>query len=649
MSDSQAGNAGSPDRDYEQICREFEAALRAGNHPDPKALLERVPEDERPALLSRLLEVQRAITGEGEPSGHATSSIELRPEGASDPMDDLPLYESTLDSPPTQSSTKNGTLRPGAWIGRYQLKLRLGVGGFGEVWQAHDPVLDREVALKTLRQDKPHQPEFNKNLVQEGQKLAKLSHPAIVRVLDAGEDDGRAFLVSELKLGGTLHDKLRGTPRIPPVTAVEWVIQIATAVQFAHERGFVHRDLKPGNILFDTENQLYVCDFGISASELEQLAEEPAMVGTLGYMSPEQAMGNARLAGPTSDVYSIGAILYTLLVGRLPFVARSPIEYREQILNRQPRSLRSLNSQIPQQLEDICLQCLSKEPGERPASAQALAEQLQAWLQSDAPKSLAASRAGTRNRVVVGLVAALLLVGVTVWLAISRFSPEGVASAVEADQSLSNRAASALPAVATERPAWTHPEVICWSPHNELSEQHGFVPARKQYLFETSGVSLFQCGESDGSALRMQAEFHIHGEEGLGTGGFFWSLNPSDGRNGMPSCWAIQVGRASTQSEYGVAIRKYDVGPGTGRAVVTRNRFVSNVPLRVAKLSSFHLEIEVSATRIDRIALNGQELIEEPLVLEEYDWNLFDAGGFGFTGKNGAIAVSDFVAEKVVE
>jgi serine/threonine protein kinase len=209
--------------------------------------------------------------------------------------------------------------------------------------------------------------------VGEADALARLQHPHIVQVFEAGRHEGTPFLVLEYMGGGNLGQKLAGVPR-PARVAAELVEGLARAVHHAHGQGVIHRDLKPANVLLTEDGTPKIADFGLAKQERPDLTATGAILGTPSYMAPEQAAGDSRLTGPAADTYALGAILYELLTGRPPFRAATVLETLEQVRHQEPVAPHQLRPATPRDLSTICLKCLQKESARRYAGAGALAE-----------------------------------------------------------------------------------------------------------------------------------------------------------------------------------------------------------------------------------------------------------------------------------
>jgi len=295
----------------------------------------------------------------------------------------------TLDFDPTKEIRDGGaepdyTQLPAGrtHVGRFRVVHVLGRGGFGTVYRAYDPLLDREVALKVPRfADDDYA--LHERFVREAKAAARLRHPNIVAVYESGQAGADPYIASEFVDGVPLYRILRER-RLDPRTAVDWVRQIAEALHYAHQEGIIHRDIKPANIMIARNGRPQVMDFGLAkraADEAARMTTEGQIIGTPAYMAPEQALGRTADVGPRSDEYSVGVVLYEMLCGQTPFAGDVwSIMSRVSSVHEAPPSLRSLCAEIPRDLEACCLKALAKEPRGRYASLQDLADDLKRWL-----------------------------------------------------------------------------------------------------------------------------------------------------------------------------------------------------------------------------------------------------------------------------
>lgn len=263
----------------------------------------------------------------------------------------------------------------------YDLIEEVARGGMGVVYRATQHGSQRQVAVKMILSEQLTTPGMMERFRAEVEAVASLEHPHILPVYDTGESGGRPFYSMKFASARTLREHLGDFKA--PRAAVKLVATIARAVHHAHQRGILHRDLKPGNILLDGADLApYVADFGLAKwlGRDNRLTVAPSALGTPHYISPEQAAGISGELTTAADVYSIGAILYELLTGRPPFVADTPLETLRLVAQTAPVPPRDLERGIARDLEVICLKCLAKEPGARYASAAALAEDLERWL-----------------------------------------------------------------------------------------------------------------------------------------------------------------------------------------------------------------------------------------------------------------------------
>ncbi|GAB3949398.1 hypothetical protein GCM10027614_48160 [Micromonospora vulcania] len=275
-------------------------------------------------------------------------------------------------------------LSPGVQLGnRYRLDERIASGGMGDVWRGTDQVLGRTVAVKSLLPALLDDPDFGERFRGEARTMATINHPGVVDVYDFGNDQQIAFLVMEYVEGDALSSTLSRVGRLTPARTMALVAQAADALHAAHEKGIVHRDVKPGNLLVRPNGTLVLTDFGIARSDLVgSLTAAGSVLGTASYISPEQATGG--VATPASDVYALGVVAYQCLAGRRPFEGDNPLDIAMRHVRETPRPL---PSDIPPQVRALVERALAKDPAARWPSAAALAgvaRQLKAALSQQA-------------------------------------------------------------------------------------------------------------------------------------------------------------------------------------------------------------------------------------------------------------------------
>jgi serine/threonine-protein kinase len=326
------------------------------------------------------------------------------------------------DAPPDGVGTVD--TGPPKRLAGYEILGQLGRGGMGVVYQAQHPDSRVLVAIKLMREGLEGAQETNR-FVREAEVLKKLSHPNIVRLLDAGRHDGRPYLVMELITGGSLAQTLAGKPQSSGQVAAH-VEALARAIHEAHQAGVVHRDLKPANVLVTAEGSLKITDFGLAKlEEATAYTVSGQIMGSVPYMAPEQAIGRSYQATAATDVWALGVILYEMVTGQLPFQGETSYQVLEQVCNADPPPPRQLRPDVDRDLETICLKCLRKESTKRYGTALELADDLRRY-QEDRP--IKARRVGVGERVVkwrrrhpvtsaLGLALVLLaLVGAAGWL-----------------------------------------------------------------------------------------------------------------------------------------------------------------------------------------------------------------------------------------
>jgi serine/threonine protein kinase len=331
------------------------------------------------ALGDSKLETKRSDSQDAVPSIPGTIDF--------DSQRSQPTGPATVDAPSASASsasssqvapaaTPSASSSVGEKIGRYEVRQQLGAGSFGVVVRCFDSDLKRDVAIKLPLRQGPPSAERLKEFLHEAQSAARLRHPGIVTVLDAGQTDNGVFIVYEFIRGTTLQSRLEaGNFSLDDV--VRWVAGTAEALHHAHKNGIVHRDIKPANILLDEESRPHIADFGLAKMDDQFFKNDAGRVlGTAAYMSPEQATGRSHWASPQTDIYSLGVMLYQMLTKRLPFGGRTLSELLDQVKQRVPSPPRTIDDKIPKPLEDICLKAMAKNPADRYSTAADMAAAL---------------------------------------------------------------------------------------------------------------------------------------------------------------------------------------------------------------------------------------------------------------------------------
>src|SRR4051794_35676544 len=260
--------------------------------------------------------------------------------------------------------------------GRYSIISRLGSGGMADVYCAQDLQLGRKVALKLLYRRFAEDEQFVERFKREASAAAGLQHPHVVGVYDRGEYDGTYYIAMEYLEGRSLKQVVQEEGPLDPERAIDLLVQILRASRFAHQRGVIHRDIKPHNVIVDDEGRVKVTDFGIARAGASDMTETGSIMGTAQYLSPEQAQGHAVSA--QSDLYAIGIVLYELLAGRVPFDGDSPVTIALKQVSELPIPPSAFNPSVPPELDAIVLRALEKDPARRFADAEEMIAELEA-------------------------------------------------------------------------------------------------------------------------------------------------------------------------------------------------------------------------------------------------------------------------------
>ena len=259
---------------------------------------------------------------------------------------------------------------------RYRLQLRIAIGGMGEVWQAEDELILRQVAIKILKEEYVSDPLFIERFRSEAKSAALVEHEGIANVYDYGEDANAAYLVMELVPGESLSRIIEREKKLPDTRVLDIMAQTSRALGAAHARGLVHRDIKPGNLLITPEGKVKITDFGIArVGDQVPLTKTGQVMGTVQYLAPEQATGKP--STPATDLYSLGVVAYEALSGKRPFTGENQMAIAMAHINEMPQAL---PESIDPRVQNLVLSCLAKKPNQRPESANSLAIRAEALL-----------------------------------------------------------------------------------------------------------------------------------------------------------------------------------------------------------------------------------------------------------------------------
>jgi serine/threonine-protein kinase len=327
--------------------------------------------------------------------------------------------------------------------GRYRIQRKLGAGGMADVYLAEDQELGRRVAIKILNGRHANDEQFIERFRREAKNAAALNHPNIVSIYDRGNAEDTYYIAMEYLDGRTLKELIVGRGKAPINVAVEYARQILSALRFAHRHGIVHRDIKPHNVLVDSDGRVKVTDFGIARAGTSQMTETGSIVGTAQYLSPEQARGGE--VDPRSDLYSLGVVLYELLTGKTPFEGDTPVEIAMKHLSNAPKPPSKLRPDVPPELDMVVLRALAKNPDDRYQSADEMEADLERVARG-APVAAATVDSATQVLRVPPAAAAVEPTAATM-IAPSRARPRDVPPTVVEDEEYEQRGGQ-------DRPLW---------------------------------------------------------------------------------------------------------------------------------------------------------------------------------------------------
>jgi len=398
-------------RQVDEACCRFEAAWQAAASPEERprieTFLDAVPEMARSALVNELVALEIELRrGAGEAS---------MPEEYRDRFPSLAPAEQTIVQ--NAAETPEAMSLAHLHIPGYEIIQELGRGGMGVVYWAWQNSLHRPVALKMILSGACAGSEALTRFRTEAEAVARLHHPNIVQVYEVGAHESCPYMVLEYVNGGSLAKCQGGVP-LPPEKAAPLVETLARAIHYAHERGIVHRDLSPANVLLTSDDVPKITDFGLAKLVIgggPTLTQSGDILGTPSYMAPEQVGGGTGVIGPATDVYALGALLYQLITGQPPFKAETPVETLLRVQSADPIPPRRLQPKLPRDLATIAMKCLEKEPAKRYASALAMAEDLERFQAGEPIRARPVGQTERlwrwcrRNPVVAALMATVLL------------------------------------------------------------------------------------------------------------------------------------------------------------------------------------------------------------------------------------------------
>lgn len=496
-------------------------------------------------------------------------------------------------------------------LGRYELIELLGEGTFAHVYRAVDSELGRDVAVKIPRKHRFASHERMTRFVEEARTAAKLEHPGIVRVYDIGWlTDDVCFIAMEHCPGGSLDQLLKSGPISHERTA-EIIANAADAIHFAHLKGFIHRDLKPTNIMFGRDGRTRIVDFGLALPEELQSARAGEIAGTVPYMSPEQLRGEAHHLDGRTDIWSLGVILYQMLTGRRPFSGNRQ-QLAGEILNREPKPPRQVRENVPKELEEICLKCLSKSVTGRWSAARDISEALNTWLEFQRTLTTGSTtqsfpQSGSRRWVSLSLLAGLLLLalvplGVFAAMALTPKAPVRDAIPELAPDWLDKQTAG-LQIPLLNRPAkklyWPDKDGVLFSLHSR--------PAEERLEVNTSSQTLVELGRTHAERFRLDAVFFKSSKSGRS--GLFWGYQAEPDKPHVYNFHAIYLNQShGIRGPFSQSVRltrlHFDLSPGHKRF---SEMFTTGEPVESRGDSGDRLELTVSNGSVS-IFWNGTEL-----------------------------------------
>jgi len=510
-------------------------------------------------------------------------------------------------------------------VSRFLIRNRLGEGGFGSVYLAYDPTLDREIALKLPARRASWTQERQEAFLEEARIAARIKHPRVAAIYDAGTgDDGRVFIAMEYVAGEPLSQRLR-RGKLPLAEVTRICGQVAEAMHHGHKLGLVHRDLKPSNILLDRDGNVKVCDFGLALREDRQQYWRGDASGTLSYMSPEQVRGESHHLDGRSDIWSLGVILYECLAGRRPFRGDTNDELRDEILTRDPKPLRQLDDSIPPALDELCRKCLMRSPADRLPTALDFQQAL--TQRPAAPRRVLPFRALIAAGAIVLILAVTAIAGPTIWRLIASPSVNPSIPSVPGGPSITQPRGSRNLLGQT-------PEVVFFS-HAGGQNEWSFLPGQTLSV-NSRHWSLFALGELHGNArLNMSA---IPDPDPVLCGAF-WGLHHElvDGKSEDQCLLAVVDPDGEGEANAMVRLFRFHVVPDSDRnPSLPKTHEYAKVPLNVDWRMPIDFELEISAGELTALRVQGQpvQFSWDKLPPDIPDWKAFAGGKCGVVSHN---------------
>lgn len=509
-------------------------------------------------------------------------------------------------------------------VGRYKLTHLVGHGGFAQVYQAFDSELVRQVAIKLPRRDRFVTKEQLNQFLREARVCAKLEHPGIVRIYDVGWlDEDTSYISMELCSGGSLSASVERGEKVPPLRAAELVAALADAIHFAHINGLVHRDLKPSNILFGSDRRPRIADFGLAMPEEWLLDQSGEVAGTLPYMSPEQVRGESHLLDGRSDIWSLGAILYELVSGRRPFLGESR-QLSEQILKREPKPLRQIVTDLPVEIEQICLKCLRKSVSDRYATAEDLARELRSWLESvrtrdsaialssqstTTPQTLTHRSAVLPAAVTMGVISFVALLAVVlpnVRRPTATRANTGVASVPSSPASWMDQVVELRKYPLLLQP----PRKLAWPiPGESATADHSEKEARVNVT--SKQMTLLELGDTRGADFEVGVDLFRNARTGLS--GLFWGYQKDPQSPTRSECYAVvsrsNRHRLGDEIDHLIVVSRLTFHElDNGEVTLVELEDLAAEPVDPLLEDGGHLNIRISAAGLVAAKWNGQVL-----------------------------------------